>query len=193
MVKHMSKPLFFKCQSPIQSFKPDTGAANILGDFQRLPKKTFINGQALNETFNNLDDIKKFFNDMVLKNYEGDKEVFVQKLMLSFHQGGLMHPVRVSMTFILGNKSLLVPSNEQSSQLNIISTHEGFTVQEIQTATKCYCASDNIEEWENFEKKFPDGIIPDEGQQFVYQAQVTFDVSLKNENLNISNFNPSLM
>lgn len=185
------KLLKFKSSySPVQ-ININQGDANILADWQRLDwESTFINGKSLAEIMGGqgitehekltTDALKKVFTDVILKDYIGDKNEALDVLMSSFHQGGLLHPVSAGMSFVLKDEKFgpSANANDNKKQVHIKTSEKGFVLQEIYTVKKC---NPTINADDNFNDMYPDGIGPDDGKDYVFQAQATINVSFQDK------------
>jgi hypothetical protein len=181
---------FKSSSSPVQ-VSINQACANPVEDWKRLNwESTIINGRKLSEIFEELgfarENIDKellgrFFRDVILKDYTGDKDKASAVLFTSFHQGGLLHPVSAGMALVLKDQEFGAGASEKDNtkEVHIKTSAIGFTIQEIYTVKKCLpsvLASDD------FNEKFPDGILPDDENDYVFQAQATMDVSFQDGN-----------
>ncbi len=124
--------------------------------------------------------LSTFFSDVILSDYLGDnKAAAVNTLLTSFHQGGLLHPVSAGMAHTLHGEGFGASASDSPKQVNIQTNKKGFVVQEVYTVKKCNL---EITASEELQAKFEDWVIePDNGNDYVLQAQATINVSFKND------------
>ncbi|MDP1601966.1 MAG: hypothetical protein Q8M03_01750 [Legionella sp.] len=183
---------FHSTYSPVDISKADTGNANLREDWFRESgnERMTINGISIKQftqtyDFKKIEDIESFFKDVILKDMKSaskeKKQEIVDYLKTSFHQGGFMYPV---------SSSLAVSMNEYSEQdkkvmpyaiprkpeltINIVTTNNGFKVQEFVKAKDCIVSENFVNEY-GLDKIYP-VISPDEGHENVIEAQGTINI-----------------
>ena len=190
---------FYASKAPFELIV-NQGHSNIVADWNRLEwDMVFINGVSLisilkqrfgmtddpkqeKKPIFTLDNLKKFFNDVILSKYPSEhKDRFVDILLKSFHQGGILHPVRTGLLAALDGDGFAPMSWETESRINILSTRSGLVIQEICTVHKCALSINAPDDLSN---KFPNSTIePDEGQDYVLAAEATISLKLENDQL----------
>ncbi len=147
----MTYQKFRSTHSPAVINKPNTGDNNILADWQRAINSEYvsikINGKPLSDystnynDFQTEEDLKIFFNEIILSKLPEDKRDAVSAyLMTSFHQGGLMYPVSSALRNCMrevdhetGKDSEYGALRDSTlkHQIVIVATESGFKVQEF--------------------------------------------------------------
>lgn len=142
---------FFSAHNRMHVADVHQGRSNIIADFQRmasLDKCVTINGTPLSkmrakyDNFDTEEAVKSFFNQEILKYLpdKSGKQQAIEYLMLTMHQGGLLNPVSAAMhdavkqTWPSGQ--VTINNTERLQSINIVSTKDGFKVQEIATFKK---------------------------------------------------------
>lgn len=186
----MSKWIKFHTSHSPVNISVNQGASNVLADWRRLDwTQTYLDGKPLEEIMKDrkmekenlsLDNLIDFFSEVVLSNYDGkSKEKEVKTLLETFHQGGLLHPVSAGLVLALESSHMGPSANDSPKRVNIQTTKNGFVLQEICTVKKCRLALNAPDELVD---KYPDYFIePDDGHDFVFQAEATIDISFNND------------
>lgn len=132
----------YSSNTNITKFVTLNNKSNILSDWQRelANERMKINGMALRtfaeryNSFKSENDLDRFFKEVLLKNFNGDREKGCKHLKNLLHQSGIMTPVSAALEeaiFEKSNKSLMAPTEGICSQINIEATSNGFKIQEI--------------------------------------------------------------
>lgn len=190
----------FKSQySPVIAGTVHQGSSNIRGDWFRVANEdATINGIPVDKyrddynNFASVDDVKQFFKEVILGNLNGgiDKEQVADYLLTAFHQGGLMYPVSASMSNMLFAEAGLQPfARGNSRQLSIVTTDNGFKIQEVYTSKQFIIASEDKATTGLKNVADPDTMLidPDPGEDFVIKAGASVDVDFS-----ASTNNPSI-
>lgn len=139
---------FHTLHSPIQKIDVNTGESNILEDWKRLdPTLIYIDGKTLQTLINEnqwpapanltLESLEDLLTKHVLKKLPEDKKASaLEYLLKSFHQGGLLHPVSAAMYHLFHEHGFGPAATESRKQVNIVTSHSGFSIQEIYTANQ---------------------------------------------------------
>ena len=200
----MSKWIKFHTSiSPIDVANLNGGQNTICSDWERLSNSgsMVIDGQNLSSLrtksgarydFQSEEGLKKFFNEIILKDLPIEKKELALKFLFKyFHQGGLMFPVSTPLTGIFfdsKNRAMLQPSAQEidiDRKLSIITTRTGFKIQEIYSTKKLIGLGlendvlDKKYEKLAMQERDADDLLtftPDKGNNFVIKAGVTIDV-----------------
>lgn len=151
--------------------------------------KIFVNGVALSNIakaynqFKSQDDVIRFFNEIILKDFTGTKEQKVQAnkyLTTTFRQGGLLYPVSSALarSFLMPDGVGIIPVPARQ-KVNIQTSVSGFSVQEL-----CSCAKISLRDSDNtlnlMHLANDDGIIKSEDESdelIVAEGTVSVDFS----------------
>lgn len=164
---------FFREQSPARINNINTGKNNLLADWRRAldtPDVTInVNGKPLSDyaaqynSFNTLKDIEEFIFKEILKELPSHQlddfrnMLIVKYLMTSFHQGGFLNPVTAAVNSAM-NPFAALDNITRVQVTNIVSTPNGFTVQEFLTAPKLVAHTEDLKrltpEFAEYKKKF---------------------------------------
>lgn len=124
-------------------FTAHASSDDMTGDWKRQSGSEgfTINGVELKEFssmfngFAEAKDVKNFFSQIILKNFQGSKEKIVAYLMQTFNQGGWMYPLSTVLAGGLkdseGMPVIDARSQEDGRKININLTETGFIVQEM--------------------------------------------------------------
>lgn len=140
---------FYSAHSRVNVTAISEAHANTLADFQRADTTrdtvVNINGERLYEVkkrykeFFDENDLKEFFEKEILKHVENsaEKKRAVIYLMARFHQGALLFPVigaiKEAVTSVWPNGQVNIDNKQTTQVINIVSTKNGFKVQEVAT------------------------------------------------------------
>lgn len=137
---------FYDAQNNLDISQANTDNSATVADWSRELRSAqrskndtvHINGQALSRwgeeynNFNNNEDVKKFFKEVILKNLpDENKDENAEYLMKRFHQGGFLYPVSSAFSMSMKNLGLTVNDSERKQVINIESTPSGFKVQQF--------------------------------------------------------------
>lgn len=180
-------PRFFhSTASPLPVVKPNQGKSNLQMDwFRAITDEIYIDGNKLSEyatefnNFNRTEDVRNFFDKVILvklKIREEQKNLILNYLERSFHQGGLLYPTSNALSEAMQEyseefkkKEAYAAISEEEKKVNIITTKEGFKIQEY-ARVKELISPDKAMKADPF-------IRPDKGKEYVIDAQITLDVN----------------
>jgi hypothetical protein len=169
------------------SYVPDN---NILADWNRLRDMVvIIDGVELNDLlgnpppdvpyFDNTKELKDFFKAHLIPGFELEgtaeeikkkSDALLAQLMLSMHQGALLHPATVASAFYFSKNSPLIlgqGEGDQDRAISLITNSSGFTIQEIVTQKLIKNPDD-----------YHSSIVSDDGKEFVFRALIKLKVKL---------------
>ena len=189
----MSKNRFYNSHSPFKINLPNTSKdANITSDWYRESKqqRMYINDLPISEyakVFNNFktkQDIESFFRKVVLSKImdNAKKEEMISFLTKTFHQGGLMYPVTSAITTSMIKNDAFIATTVQDSiklETRIISTPQGFRVQECSKLEKLYILDDAPEDIQS--QTMNNFLYPQEGFDYVILAKGTIHVDFSKD------------
>jgi hypothetical protein len=172
---------------------PNTGEANLQKDWFRAASyedyPININGVPLKEIadkfnkFEKEENVLDFFEKVILKDFKGDaeqKEEAIDYLKKTFHQGGLLYPVTSALATELkdknGDRMCTLSDHYRYSEVNIVTTNNGFKVQEYSEANALLPLSEKVM------KYAPEGkIYPQSGKENIIKAEATIAIDFSKD------------
>lgn len=207
--------------SPVDITNPNMGDSALAGDWNReLLHPTIINGIPLTQIAKNYNnfaevaDVEKFFSEVILDKVvfstPTDKQLAIDYLKKTFHQGGFLQPASTPLSWVMQERMTIqewafgkqtseekvVPyafASNPTKKLNIKTTSTGIEIEEIATADTLMIGHDYREAHpELFTDENGEGIYkftPDAGNDYVLQT----DCALKLDFTNFSETNPPVV
>jgi hypothetical protein len=184
----------------------ESDGVTLAGDWSREADigKVTINGVPLKKIaedyneFNTDVSVVKFFREVILRDFIGNKDLAIEYLKETFHQRGLMYPVSTGLQKKFddcGGKLGSLNGNYLDKSVNITTTEKGFKVEEIALVSSIFAAYSTLEKHARSNEFGVPVLSSDNDQSNIIEAKGEVDVDLsdpKNPTLSIENIQMSI-